>query len=116
MASLNIASIPAHIDELRIWVEEQNLDLLAINESRLDSSIPSSAIYIKGYELIRKDRNRYGGGVCIYIRSSIGYKNGSDLISNALEAICIEINKPRSKPYVIFACYRPPDSDVDSFF
>ena len=41
--------------------------------------------------------------------------NRLDLLSNELEAICIEITKPRSKPYVIFACYRPPDSDADSF-
>ena len=36
MASLNIASLVSHIDELRIWIEDQNLDLLAINETRLD--------------------------------------------------------------------------------
>ena len=36
MASLNINSLLAHIDELRIWSEDQTFDLLAINESNLD--------------------------------------------------------------------------------
>ena len=36
LASLNIASLVCHIDELCAWVEFQNIDILAINESRLD--------------------------------------------------------------------------------
>ena len=116
MASLNITSLPAHIDELRIWIEGQNLDLLAINESRLDPSIPTSLMNIKGYELLRSDRNRSGGGVCLYLRNSITYKNRAELISNEIEALCIKITKPHSKPYAILACYGPPDSDVDNFF
>ena len=42
MASLNIASLPSHIDELEVWMEDQNLDIIAINETRLDSTIETS--------------------------------------------------------------------------
>ena len=44
MASLNITSLPHHIDELRVWMRDQNLDLLATNETRLDSSIPNESV------------------------------------------------------------------------
>ena len=71
MASLNITSLPRHIDELRVWMRDQNLDLLAINETRLDSSIPNESVKIINYQIIRKDRNRFGGGVSIYVRDSL---------------------------------------------
>ena len=71
MASLNITSLPRHIDELRVWMRDQNLDLLAINETRLDSSIPNESVKIINYQIFRKIRNHFGGGVSIYIRDSL---------------------------------------------
>ena len=62
MASLNVVSLTRHIDEIRIWSQQQNLDLLAINETRLDPFITSEQINLPGYVVLRKDRNRYGGG------------------------------------------------------
>ena len=42
--------------------------MLAGNESKLDHSITDGEIHIPGYVIIRKDRNRHGGGVALYIR------------------------------------------------
>ena len=42
MASLNINSLLAHIDDLRIFVTDSKIDILAINETKLDSSIGDS--------------------------------------------------------------------------
>ena len=74
MASLNINSLLAHIDELRLLVHDSNIDVLTINETKLDATVSDNDIHIPGYEVIRKDRNingRNGGGVCIYIRTII---------------------------------------------
>ena len=49
---LNIASLPAHIDELRIFMADKNLDVLAINETRLSDSIDNSCIHIQGYDIV----------------------------------------------------------------
>lgn len=65
---------------------------------------------------MRKDRNRHGGGVCIYLRSTINYKPRADLEADNIEALCIEILKPNSKPFAVISCYRPPNSNVDQFF
>lgn len=116
MASLNIASLPRHIDELRIWILNQNLDLLSINETRLDGTVPNESIYIPNYEIIRNDRNRNGGGVCIYVRDSVNYVDKSEIIPSEIEAACIEIYKPQSKSFVIISCYRPPNADAKNFF
>lgn len=116
MASLNIASLPLHIEELRIWILNQNLDILAINETRLDGSVPNESVHIPNYQIVRNDRNRNGGGVCIYIRNSVNFVDKSRLILNEIEALCIEINKPQSKPFVVMSCYRPPNADAKQFF
>ena len=38
-----------------------------------------------------------------------------DLIADRLEAICIEIIKPKSKPFLDATWYRPPTSKVEWF-
>ena len=74
MALLNIASLPKHVEELRISKLFSNLDLFALNETRLDNTISDGLVNISGYDIVRKDRSRRGGGVCIYLRTSINYK------------------------------------------
>ena len=38
-----------------------------MSETWLDPSVQDSEVDIEGYSLIRKDRNRKGGDVCMYI-------------------------------------------------
>ena len=73
MALLNINGLLTHIEELNIIMCKQPVDILAINETKLDATIPDSLITIPGYDIIRNDRNKSGGGVCFYVRSSINY-------------------------------------------
>ena len=49
IASLNINSLLKHIDELRVCVSKQQIDILAINETKLDSNIPMDLISLEGY-------------------------------------------------------------------
>jgi hypothetical protein len=62
-----------------------------------------------------RDRNRYGGGVAIYIRDNLVYANRNDLMLENLEAICIEIKKSRIKPFLLSSWYRAPDLNVEIF-
>ena len=62
IASINLASLYKHVDQLRIYMLPKTVDILAqINETRLDGSILNSELSISGYTLERKDRNRSGG-------------------------------------------------------
>jgi exonuclease III len=54
MVSLNIASIPLHIDEFRKWLDNKNIDLIALNETRLDSTLSTNELKTKNYELVEK--------------------------------------------------------------
>ena len=40
---------------------DKPLDILTLNETRLDDNISDKYIEISGYEIVRKDRNRIGG-------------------------------------------------------
>jgi hypothetical protein len=53
MASLNINSLLAHIDEFRVFMNESDIDIISINETKLDSSIKDNEVYIPGYEIVR---------------------------------------------------------------
>ena len=74
LAALNITSIPGHIEELRIYMNSKCIDILAVNETRLDDTISSGEVTVPGYALERNDRNRDGGGVALYIRNTINYE------------------------------------------
>ena len=77
----------------------KDLDLIAINETYLDEYISDSSVRISNYELIRENRNRQGGGVAIYLRTQSPYLNRYELIETNMEAICLDIVKPNSKPF-----------------
>lgn len=52
MACLNINSLTKHIDELRVVLSNQCVDILAINETKLDDTISDNEITVDGYNII----------------------------------------------------------------
>lgn len=118
IACLNINSLSAHIDELRVFMDNSKVDILSINETKLDSSIMDSEIHLPGYDVVRLDRKlngRNGGGVCIYLRSNLNFRTREDLISDDLEMLIVEIANPRSRPFLVGTWYRPPSSSQQIF-
>jgi exonuclease III len=93
----------------------KNINILALNETRLDHSISDDLVTIPNYDIIHNDSNRNGSGVCIYVRNSINYRNLSHTIPDDLDAVVIEIHKPISCPFIVSTIYRPLNSSVDIF-
>ena len=46
LALLNITSLVKHIDELRVFLANNEIDVLAINETRLDGTISDNEVHI----------------------------------------------------------------------
>ena len=109
LASLNVRSLFPKVDEVATFVKTFNFSVFIVNESWLDESISDNDIQIPGYDVIRRDRNRQGGGVCIYIMSNLKYSilqgYGIDIES---AWICIDIY---SKKIVVGTVYRPPSAN-----
>ena len=113
IAHLNITSIPKYIDQLRIYLVNKPLDILTINETRLDESISDAEVNIQGYNLWRKDRCRHGGGVAIYTRDILNVREMSQFVPENIESVCLEIIKPKSKPFLLTTVYRPPSCNAN---
>jgi len=95
-----------HLEEIRLRTIPQALDVLALNEIRLDQTLTDSQITIDGYTVVRRDRSRPSGGVALYIRSTIDLLIRNDLSDKDLELFCIEVGKPKVKPFLVAAWYR----------
>ena len=99
------------IDDLERIIEVNNIDIIGITETWLDSSIGNGEIHIPGFSLHRLDRSGHrGGGVCIicrlYCRDSIPARPRCDLETDSTELAWLEIG---SKKKFLFGCiYRPP--------
>ena len=115
IASLNVNSLLKHIDEIRHVLFSAPFDIFAINESKIDELTPDNEISIPGYNPFRKDRNRAGGSVVLYIRDNISFSDREDLVPSSLETVCAEINRPHSKRFLVYTWYRPPNSDMELF-
>ena len=98
---------------MKIYLEKEPFDILSINESRLDETISIDVVSIPGYEMIVKNRNRVGGGVAIYYRSVLNVMNRQDLIPANVEAVCLEVTRPKSKRILITSVYRPSNSRIE---
>ena len=101
MALPNIASLRRHLDEIRLLLHYKKLDILALNETRLDCSISDDLVSIEGYDVLRADRKRNRAGVCIYVRCHVNYENRPDLTPNDLEAVCLEVKQANSRSFII---------------
>ena len=90
MVMLNITSLPKHIDEIRIILADECLDILALNGTRLDGTNNNQDMCISNYDLIRVNRSKTGGGVCyVYVKTSLNYSERKYLTRDNLEAACM---------------------------
>ena len=62
---------------------------------------------------LRKDRQiNNGGGLTIYIKNNLCFKRRTELESNDIENIWIEINSLKNK-FLVGLFYRPPNSQAE---
>ena len=115
MASLNINGLRNHIDEIELLLNELKIDILALNETKLNESINCQITDIAGFKQIRLDWSRQGGGISLYVRDSIQYILRNDIPNNNLELLCIEVQPHKSKSFLLIAWYRPPNDPIITF-
>lgn len=113
----NVMSLAPKIDEVKIFLAKQNLDLLCITETWLKDSITDSVIDINNYDVFRKDRtSSQHGGVCAYIKDSIKSTRLQELEDpNGCEALWIKLSPTRlPRGYsclIVGVIYHPPSAN-----
>ena len=67
---INANSILSKIEEVKIIASKTKAAVIGISESKLDETVLNGEINIPGYNILRSDRNRHGGGVLCYIKNT----------------------------------------------
>ena len=87
---LNTRSIRNKIDYLSNLVE--SCQIACFSETHFDTDIDSNDLKFDGFdEPIRKDRNRNGGGIMVFMSSQLKYCRRHDLENPQIETIWLEI-------------------------
>ena len=105
---LNINGLLHKLDYVKMLADKIKFDVLSSNQTKLDGSIGDKDIEIPGYTTYRKDRNKYGGGVLLYIVDSIESYPITELQHTEFEVVWTKICFKRTKPIIIGSLYRPP--------
>ena len=104
---INCRSLRGKVAAFQATVDYIQPDCILGCESWLDSSVSSSEIFLRAYDVIRKDRNCEGGGVFIatkkdYITSQLPEADSES------EAIWVKVHIHKSKSLVLDSVYSPP--------
>ena len=108
---LNINYLRNKFDWL-VRILQNNLDILLISETKIDSSFPTAQFQIEGYTTYRLDRNANGGGILLYI----GEDMPSTLLNSdmSIESFYIEINI-RKKKWLLVGTYNPNKNLISNY-
>ena len=113
--SLNINSIRGKKLDLLAFLDVHNPQIVAIQETKIDSSIATSELFPEAcpYNIFRKDRNLHGGGVMLLIHKDIPHMPLSEL-ENDSESVWVKIFANKTSHYVA-SWYQPPGGSSEDF-
>lgn len=98
----NANGILGKLTELKHFLKNNNVQIMAINETKINKS------HKRNYRIIRKDRDSHGGGIAILIRNDITHMDSPDNRLSHLELIQIQI----CNDIVLTAWYNPPNQVI----
>ena len=99
------------MDNLRAVCARGCYDFITVTETWLSADVLDRELYLPRYTIIRRDRNRHGGGVAIYVSTSVSFRSLVDPCPN-LELIILEFTL-KTQLYTLGVIYRPPKASTD---
>ena len=102
---LNVCSLTRKVTEQLIT--SRGIKLMCLAETWLNSNVDDGEVSIPHFAIHRRDRGQRGGGVAIYSHDSLLVRRCTELESEHLEVIWLEVLQDR-KSYMFGCCYRPP--------
>lgn len=85
----NICSLSNKIPEITDVLITNNIHVFG--KTYLDETFSDDVVNINAYNIYRKNRNGYGGGVDLYIQSRIPVKIRKDLMLVDVEALWLQV-------------------------
>ena len=111
-SSINVNGIRSKKLELLAYLDFHQPQIVAIQETKIDSSISTSELFPETcpYNVYRKDRNSKGGGVMLLIRKDISYMPITEL-ENDPESVWVKVFTNKTSHFVA-SWYQPPGRNL----
>ena len=122
---LNIRSLTPKLDQLRVLIENKNIDIFSISETWLHSGISSHILSIPGYAFERYDREtklnehlvKCGGGLGVYYNPNLSCDSeifsDKNISNKDIELQVLQFKRKNAKNIVLLNLYRPPNGDAE---
>ena len=90
---LNINFLQRKIDSLREILKKSSLEIICIDETKLDASFPDHQFKIDGYQFppFRKDRDKHGDGKVVFVKEGMIVYKIKVFEINKSEATCLKL-------------------------
>ena len=95
-------------------LDECNFDIMGVCETFIDSNVADNEVSFDGYSSVKKNRNRHGGGVLLYVKDGIDYSEITELASEQVESVWTKLMYKKGT-LMLGVVYRPPSSNKDYF-
>ena len=79
--------------------------IIAFTETWLDDTIVDGEIAVQCYSVYRKDRNRHGGGIAVYVVDRLKVTRRNDLKMDDIELIWLELRERATRRALFGAVY-----------
>ena len=115
ISHVNINSITAdgRLDELDHFVDDNDIDILAVSETKLDDSVHPSLFQLRNFHPpYTRHRTRHGGGVATFIRSHLPSCRLYTLETDGVEWTWTRI-KVKTNTILVCSVYFPPHMTAD---
>lgn len=114
----NVQSLGNKLHELHHILYHEQFKIVLVTETWLDDTFTHGILdpeFKYNINIYRKDRNRHGGGVCIFVSKHLQTCTYVEFDAKYahLKILCIEVFMAQSTLRV-FVIYRPPGTDVTS--
>ena len=87
-----------------------------MNETWLDENISDDELHLTGYNIIRRDRDSFGGGVAVYFDEHLQFNHiNMEADRPNIEVIWFELIPTKSKKILLNSLPRPPNFDASGF-
>ena len=114
-AAVNINSITAteRLQELNHFVELNEIDILAVSEMKIDSTVHPTLYALHGFHRpIVNYRTRKGGGTALYVRNNIAFSHLPELESSDFESSWVKVQIQKTC-IIVCSCYLPPNTNME---
>jgi hypothetical protein len=115
IALININSFSKKTSDIFFLLDNQQVDILVINETKLGDLDDDSHFTHCHYEMHRRDRNSRGrgGGIMVYVKKSLKHEAVAD---KDVELINLVVEPSPNHKITVIACYRPPHAENEKDF